>query len=451
MLNFTDASLDPSVKKLASLLELPASRSWNCVDESSSLQLFHYNIEKTPDEGVEKIRGLVFDSEEEIVVARSYNYTPNCVLPQIELEEDGSLKLEDSDGKEHLLRDFSFCLGYEGTVMRVFKHGGKVYHSSHRRLDTFKSTWGNSPPFLSVYKQLGGPSDEELFNPSKNYSPYCHVFLMVHPKLLLSSLQPIGKGYLVYLGALDMYSSNPPYPEEECDLEKRSFPTITSFPENMEEETPFILSPQEISLEEANKHLREGWQGLGGEFIIVSSKESKRGEFPSLIKISSPDYEKRTEVRNHDPSLYHRYVELSSRAATMNKELFQSTYKCGENTTMFERYQLILEDFISYLPLHMRAECKDFADKLIKDRQELVSWMMELLYNGSGFLKEYKVPPRLYHIINNVKLPANWKNKPGAQTFVKKQLNYTLINEQGVSFYKMLRLMRTVKHRQAKK
>jgi len=449
MLSFTDASINPSVKKISSLLGLPASRSWNCVDENSSLQLFHYNADKNPDENTGKVRGLVFDEKNEVLVARSYNYIPTFITSSVTLEE-GSFRMKDSDDIEHTLPkdSFKFQLGYEGTIIRVFKHEGVVYHSSHRKLNVAKSTWGNSPSFLSIYKQLNGPRDEELFAEDKKYSPYCHVFLLVHPKLLLSSLQPIGKGYIVYLGALDMYSFKNPYPEEECDLVKREIPSMRdSFPENMEEETPFIISSPEISLEKANSMLTEGWNGQGGEFIMVCSKEEKQGEFPSLYRISSPDYERRVEVRNNDPSLYHRFVELSSRAATWKKDKFQEFYKCGGDTTMNQRYQIVLDDFISHLPLHARNECEDFANKLVQDRQELVSWMCDVMISGTSFLKEYKVVPRFYDIINNIRIRRNEKNK----FQIKRQLNFVLINENGSSFYKMLRLMRTVKHNQTKK
>ncbi|QIN54388.1 hypothetical protein [Cedratvirus kamchatka] len=443
---FTDASINSIVLNAASALGVAPSRKWNCIDQNDSLQLFHYNTEITPQGEVAKVRGLVYDPKEKVLVARSYSATPTVQVPAITLDQEGNLSFTDTDGGEHTLPkdSFYFKLGFEGTVMRVYKHGGKVYHSTHKRLDTSRSHWGNSPTFETIYNELGGPADEVLFDPSKDYSPYCHIFLMVHPKLLLSSLQDVGSGYLVYLGAVKMWENK--YEEDKVDTELRTFATVSTLPEKHEEK--FILSPSEISLEEANQHLEKGWSGKDGEFVIVYSREHKEGEMPRLFKFASPQYEKRLSVRNNDPSIYHRFVELSSQASGMNRDLFRTVYSAPEKTTLQERYQIVLEHYIKHLPLSMREEAVGFVDRFVQDRKDLGYWLTGLACNNVQYasLSGYKkVPQRIFALIN-----PYLRQRKSAKV-VNHEINTALVYEPGVSIYKMLRFMKTWKHHDEKR
>lgn len=444
--NFVDASINALVLNAASTLGVTASRKWNCIDQDDNLQLFHYNSEITPEGEVGKVRGLVYDPKEQVLVARSYSATPTVQVPLIAPDEEGNLSFTDTDGKEHTLpKDgFYFKLGFEGTVMRVYKHAGKVYHSSHKRLDTSRSHWGNSPTFESIYHELGGPKDEVLFDPSKDYSPYCHIFLMVHPKLLLSSLQDVGSGYLVYLGAVKMWEDK--YEEDRVDKELRTFETTSDLEITLKEKT--ILSPPEVTLEQANEHLQKGWCGQGGEFVIVYSREHKEGEMPRLFKFASPHYEKRQSLRNNDPSIYHRFVELSSQASGMNRDLFRTVYSAPEGTTLQERYQIVLDYYVKHLPLSMREEAVGFVERFVADRKDLGYWLTGLACNRTEYatLSGYKkVPQRIFAIIG----PYSRQRK--SAKVVNNEINTTLIYEPGVSIYKMFRFMKTWKHHDEKR
>jgi hypothetical protein len=446
--NFTDASINSLVLNAAPALGVAPSRKWNCIDQDDNLQLFHYNSEITPVGEVAKVRGLVYDPKEEVLVARSYSATPTVKTSAIALDEEGNLSFTDTEGVEHTLpKDgFYFKLGYEGTIMRVYKHHGKVYHSSHKRLDTSRSHWGNSPTFETIYDELGGPKDEVLFDPSKDYSPYCHIFLMVHPKLLLSSLQDVGSGYLVYLGAVKMWEGK--YEEDKVDTELRTFETVAELPSELSGADKFILSPPEITLEQANQHLEKGWSGEGGEFVIVYAREHKEGEMPRLFKFASPQYEKRLSVRNNDPSIYHRFVELSSQASGMNRDLFRSVYSAPQNTTLVERYEIVLQHYIKHLPVSMREEAKGFVSKFVQDRKDLAYWLTGLACNNVQYasLSGYKkVPQRIFALIN----PYQRKRKN--IKVVNDEIDTALVYEPGVSIYKMLRFMKTWKHHDEKR
>ena len=443
--SFTDASINALVLNAAPALGVAPSRKWNCIDQNDNLQLFHYNPEATPQGEVAKVRGLVYDPKDKVLVARSYSATPTVYTTSITPDSEGNLSFTDTDGGEHTLPQdgFYFKLGFEGTIMRVYKHAGKVYHSSHKRLDTSRSHWGNSPTFESIYHELGGPADQVLFDPSKDYSPHCHIFLMVHPKLLLSSLQDVGSGYLVYLGAIKMWENK--YEEDKVDSELRTFETVNQLPSKIDGSDKFILSPPEITLEQANEHLEKGWYGQGGEFVIVYSREHKEGEMPRLFKFASPQYEKRLSVRNNDPSIYHRFVELSSQASGMNRDLFRSVYSAPEKTTLLERYDIVLEHYIKHLPLNMREEATGFVARFVQDRKDLGYWLTGLACNNMQYasLSGYKkVPQRIFALIN----PYLRQRK--SIKVVNHEINTALIYEPGVSIYKMLRFMKTWKHHQ---
>lgn len=436
---FVDSSLNKKVLEAASYLGVSPARSWNCIEENGPLELFHYCSDKIP-KGFESVRGVVFDSKENVVVARSYNYTPTVVCDELKVN-NGFLHMVDANGTVYHLPEDKFYMkkGYEGTVMRVFKHGGKVYHSSHRRLDTVGSYWGSSPTFLSIYNDLGGPKDEELFDVDKDYSPHCHVFLIIHPSLLVCSRQNVGPGYLVYLGALKLWEDK--FQGEKIDYELKTFPMVKEIPEKITE--PFILNPQNITLEEANKHLKEGWTGRG-EFIIVYNKNGSEKTMPSPIKISSTDYERRSNVRSNDPNIYHRFVEMSSQASNMDRKLFMEVYGTTEEATLEDRYEAILKRLASMLPLEDEKKCDEFLKRFLDERNDLSYWITRIILNRHLY-SDIVIPENILRVINRC---LRFRRDPKS---LRREITRSLIREEGGSLYKMLRFKRKYHKMQEKK
>lgn len=433
------STVTPSVSnldKVSQLLGVSVSRHWSKIDSNEDLELYHF----APEADVSQygsVRGVVIDPVENVIVARSYDYTPTLTADKIVLDDNQGLSVVDDEGLVHLVEKdkFFFRRGFEGTIMRVFKHNGKVYHSSHRRLDTYRSRWGTSPPFLQIYQDLGGPKDEELFNPEMDFSPHCHVFLMVHPSLLNASLQVMDSGYIVYLGSLKMWGEDK-FVGKKIDWELRRPSCVSSLPDEIS--SPFLLAPPESSLEEANLHLEKGWNGTDGEFVIVYIVPEKETEsrMPHLLKVASTSYQNRSSVRNNDPNIYHRYVEMSSDATGMAKN-FTKTYGGPEKTTMRQRLEIIRDSFALSLPLHMRAETADFVSRLQTDRNDLSYWLTGLLWQGMEEIENSKkLPKRIPQIL------AAFRNRNLPKSIVRSKISVALVHEDGTSLYQMIKFMK---------
>lgn len=295
-------------------------------DPENNLYLVHY----TPQADMSKykmLRGLVIDVQAKTIVGRSFDYAPTIVSNTLSVEDDGCYHLQDVQGDEYLVKASTSRLkvGYDGTLMRVFKHNGKVYHSTHRRLHTERSRWGKSMPFEEMYYYLGGPKDEELFSPESKYSPYCHIFIMVHPDVLNVSKENVGGGFLVYLGSKKMWSVLPqecPYGEEtQIDSSLRTPKVLEALPPNFsrERDGPVIIHPQDVSLTEAHNHLKWGFYPpsstsdprlSSGEFIMVY-QHNEHGEITDMYRINSISYNWRLSMRDNDPNLLHRFYALN--------------------------------------------------------------------------------------------------------------------------------------------
>lgn len=107
-------------------------------------------------------------------------------------------------------KNIEMRMGFEGTIIRVFYFNSKMYISTHRLIDAENVTINKGKyTYGQLYKILNGPSAEDLFDTTKKYSPYCHVFLISHIDLLnVTKMNIDDSGFLVYMGAKRMYDAS---------------------------------------------------------------------------------------------------------------------------------------------------------------------------------------------------------------------------------------------------
>ena len=79
---------------------------------------------------------------------------------------------------------------------------------------------GFSKTFEEMFTQLSGPKGDDLFDSNCQYSPYCHVFIMVYPDLLVASKDSVDDGYLVYLGYQTMWYNGEEMESNKCPFDK---------------------------------------------------------------------------------------------------------------------------------------------------------------------------------------------------------------------------------------
>ena len=135
--------LETPIDKIGWILEIPVN-GWHISDSRAEKDLYLIHPDDTHMEEYGDLRGLVVDIKYKTVVARSYGYTPRVIIDELNINQDGGIKLTDEFGKViNLEKDkYSIKPGYDGVFIRIFKHRGEIYTASHRKLDVSLSRWG---------------------------------------------------------------------------------------------------------------------------------------------------------------------------------------------------------------------------------------------------------------------------------------------------------------------
>lgn len=461
-------------------------------------RLSQANVVSPRDMDARNIRGVIVDVVAQVVVCASFGYTPTANVGELKLSEDGHYHIVDTDGIHHNIdpTQTSIRLGYEGTIMRVFKHGGTVYHSTHRRIDSSRSRWGNSPSFKELYHQLKGPTDEELFSPESTHSPYVYIFLIVHPSVLVATKESVGEGYIVYLGAKIMWETSP-YPGATLDLEQK-LPT-----------GDHLRSPRELTLEEANHHLQYGYsqapdaQGQRsntedirlrpGEFIMLYYQNEEGHQ--DLLKVQGIPYWWRSNIRNNDPNLLHRFYQLVdwSYLHTENppewnqyigmfpmlerKELtdivtpisFSQRTNISTAVSREDRLHNIWQCYLMAVPLHCQREVVTMYLQFLQDRTDLIEWVHSLndilppdtprqTDNSVGPTSPPEVSERITAIISSARRFAKERRRThrnmsrnghilGIRAMTRDNIRNLLMKEKGASLYRLVKEMHSQESR----
>jgi len=428
---------------IAKILNINISDSWDILDSdpSHNLYLIHYSKEADMNQFGD-LRGIVIDILAQTIVCRSFGFTPSAVSDQLAVSPDGKLHISDLNGTEHIINpeQLKIKIGYEGTIMRVFKHGGKVYHSTHRKLDTSRSKWGNSITFEEMYRQLGGPDDDVLFNTESEYSPYCHIFLMVHPDVLNVTKDNVGSGYMVYLGPKELWSYDPensPYkqtskegnpltPDWEndprpnagwVDATLRMPETVDTLPADRTKSR--LLAPFNISFEDANQHLRYGFYKpfddhnldprlRTGEFVMLY-KINSSGQISGLLRVQSTAYQWRTEMRANDPNLLYRFYQLLN-GSYIQTEFPEGLAEYKLRYPIMTRYSVnsIQQHIVDNGPFIVWPMTQPTTDELIKTKDDRLYniWLCYLM--AVPLHRQYDVSKMYDNLINNRSKVIQW-------------------------------------------
>jgi hypothetical protein len=405
---------------IAQVLNLDNSNNWKVTDSDSENSLYMINHVSDADPNMYgNIRGVVVDMESEKMVCQAFPYTHTVVTPSVYPQEDGNYHFMDEGGVEHVLsvERTVFKYGFEGTFIHIFKHKGKVYRCTRKRLNITKSRWGNSSFFEDIYWELGGPKDDDLFDPEKENSPFCHSFIMVHPDLLLATKRNVGKGFLVYVGAKVMGEPK----DETFEKTPRQIRTQTYNFEALEELVPVHLNL--LPLEEVNHQLTFGnfissetdWidpRLLPGEFVIAEEY------FPDgsvhFLRLESPGYQWRKNMRDNDPNLRHRFYQLlngayldyrSQEGREKYLEMFPLLTQYNQDSLLenIQKFPMVMwpqnpevpitnemmrtresrlyniwQCFLLSVPNHRQEEVIFFLVELMNKRKELIGWFYDL-------------------------------------------------------------------------
>lgn len=306
------ASTSSSYKpECARALNIPLVDDWDVFDQDAENNLVL--VHTTEDADLRTygwVKGIVLDTTTWKVVCQSFGASTTVSLmmtralaPAYAATRGGPPKQVyrlTTDAGEYLELDanrLTWADGYDGTLVRVWKHNGKVFISSHKRIHTERSGWAGSPSFRTLYLELGGPTDA-LFTEAAT-CPVVYTFLLVHPALQTGSHVPLEAPFMLYLGehVVDRTAVVPPTPTV---LER-------------------IRRPNELTLSEVNDRLVSGFLPKEHSALLLEDPRLTHGEFVMCfeytddtksvinrcIKVCSDAYTWRTRMRDNDPNIEH--------------------------------------------------------------------------------------------------------------------------------------------------
>jgi len=283
--------------QLANIVGIETSAAWNICGESGDT-LYLLGLKPEADASrFPTLRGTVVDLPAKTIVSQSFPYTPTVVSDELTVDADDTLKLTDVDGAEHQIQteNLRITVGYEGFLVHVFKHGGVVYFHTRKRLSLDRSHWGKSGMFSDLYAAAGGLSGDNLFDPKCSHSPYCHVFIVSHPNILVSTKMDVGpNGKLIYLGSKQLWQTEYdvcPYKQKTEDGQLFAGVTQEAFDADPRPAAGWI---EPFSKEETSSPLRmweprkiSAWNKLSPTFKWVIRMTSTRAVISASIRVSS--------------------------------------------------------------------------------------------------------------------------------------------------------------------
>ena len=408
---------------IADILNIPNTDSWQIVDSQPPLYMINY----TPDANMltyGSIRGLIVDIQGRTIISRTAGYTPTVTTSSVSInDDDGSIQLEDAfnpnlsytlDPKTTL-----FQPSFDGPVLRLFLYNGVVHYASDDRLDAQWSRVGtsyngSSPTILEAFNELKGDiSEDTFFDTTKRYSPYVHSFIIAHPAFQVVSKIPVGVGYLISLETKKMWEVNDsPYPLDEIDTEVHGLNTHSDFIANPQ--TPGLYTMPMFRLEDVNDFLEYGFyekfdnSGLSdvrlfpGEAVIAVLHDDvvtgiprqDYGKVKGHIRINSPSYQWRSNLRDGNPHLYYQFYLLTNgkfiRAEFANEEeLYNQKFPLLSPVTKEE-----IQDLSSDAPLVVWPE----LEMTTEQRRQILDTVDGRLYNiWLSFF--YALPPSQQDIV----------------------------------------------------
>jgi len=299
------------------------------IDHNDDLQCFHFDhcdIDSSDD--VKQFRGMIKNKDGEIV-CKTFDFTPE--INQNDLTT--ILKYED------LILTSTCFLSYEATLLRIFNYMDKWYLTTCRKLDAFKSKWGNGKPFGDLFvdciREIVSKDEHGIYKNSNPYAQKETLFQSWADETLDKSKvycflvrtyvenRIVCEGFdtpqIYCIGWFDKSNWNKFHYNddtkvgplvEEVLIENRSIFTIVDWLKNLDYKKV---------------------QGL-----IFINEQGK------CFKLLLHEYDRLMKLRANQPSILTRYVELQQEGDVKRVEEFVNLY--NEKRQMFIEFQDVIDD-----------------------------------------------------------------------------------------------------------
>lgn len=476
--------------KVAKIIGCEVSSDWEVCDTHENLALVHYTRLADPDVYGD-LRGTVVDLETETIIGRGFGYTRTAVSDNI-VSDNGVITITDDNGVNHTFNNddtLSIKPIYEGVVIRVIWHHGKAYRMTHKKLIPMKSHWGDSPMFLDMYTEAGGPSDEELFDTTKPFSNTCFVFIVSHPSLVVAARKYEERPYIVWLG---QFSYDPQRPADQVAPGRPQF-TVSQIQDNViefENDKSYVYVPSSMTVDRANEFLHSGYfpqfadveaadpRLLNGEGVIIYSMVD--GNITDIIKVHSTSYNWRVEMRGNNPNINNQFFCMLEKAYRMRNQqdlenfkknlvTFATTTESEDDDELLSSRVLLdpsieeyrdLDDriytlwlnYIHSLPPPQRPQAQYLLSDFFRDRAAVIQWICGIAKHHQN-VTATNFPDRVKNIIEVSRKSAKDRTNTGNNVtkkgivlrphiLIEQNVRSLINNERGPSLYKLVREMK---------
>lgn len=473
---------------IAGIINKPVTNDWDIYDkdQENGLYLVHYNQNGNMEEFGD-IRGIVVDVYNKIIICASYGFTKGIMTNELKDVSDEQ-NIKDTNGNDYLFKndDYKFYIGREGVNVRIFLYNGKIYYSTHRKLNIKNTTsrWGSTTTFWNMLVNLNVPKKEIFFpDETKLYSPYVYIMMITHPDVLHVSKELIDNGYLTHLETLKLWDDSPFTKDIVYDVEPK-LPNLTNDLE-MAKKLTHVYSPTELTITEVNDHLKYGYSDnkvsyednrlSHGEYIVGIKKDNKTWPI-DCIRIQSEAYTWRLDIRGDGLNPYRQYLILLNSSkidATIDKGLVQFKnkypllniynvnsiirvltnnniikdwkYDNTNNTPILTpecRMYIIWACYIIASPYHLQKKISKMYNKYLNDITKLNDFMFKS-YKNRNLLNIHS-----NNIIYKIKIyikskSSNTYNRYDYNVLMKNAINTELKIIPGETIYRLIKEMNT--------
>lgn len=278
-------------------------------DHINGLDMYCYNSCNNKDSlAVKFARGVVYKGQEMVASSLPYTVQFNCN------DRDGIHKFLEGINPKNIKAFPS----YEGTLIRMFNVDDIWYVSTHRRFDAFTCTWGPSKKSFGtifidalknteMYEKVDDPLKRLEENLNKD-SVYLFLVLSTIENRLVSNPNP---PLVYFVGNI----------KENCKLHYDGVKGITSIKELEFKDIDHLID----IAKESDYRTSQG--------VILY--------LPNMVqvKIFSSDYLYRFNLRNNEPSINYRYLQLAE--TPERQQEFRELYP--EHCASFDEYEKYID------------------------------------------------------------------------------------------------------------
>lgn len=296
------------------------------------------------------VRGVIMrlpqnESEKLQIVASSFPYTE-----EIEAQEENKTLVE-----SFMTENTIITPAYEGTILRLFCVDGEVYLSTHRKINGRNSKWG-SAEFGTLFDALWNP--ENYSHPSLRDETKCFALLLSTPqnRIACNITEPMLTLVGVFARTDGLMSFSLPESEIFVGVPVQYSVKIKPSPDSD------IVTTLFQSITEMD------WRKCTG-YLLTTPQEDNR---LLTLKIISPQYAKKRELRGNEPNVRLRYLHL-------------------------KKNPKLLQEFIDIFP--GQEEYFQAIEENLRQLPQYLTQVYQYRYTQKNFLR---LPQEEYFVLENV-------------------------------------------------